>query len=325
MEDDQQQHHQQQECSEKLEDEDSNYESMAEDINNDDGDFEMSPPVVSVNETSCDSISNEMNNNPNDKIDIVEDISQIDPQSSQQQQLEPPTNSSSKKSSTNNKSSSRHFNPLISRGTSSTRRNSTLTTSASQRRHNYVVQSRLNFSSRSPSPNTMAGISSGDRTSSQPSNPALLHEGDTALENFIVDDIGNDRGKKSARPPRQSRINFLAHTTSSSTTKRNNNRTSSSSISKERVRSKKSQGSKFQQRVPPLHDVISDEEEGSHDGAANEQATNLKNRTSNPIFRIKVRISSHCLLVPCQQANVKTIEWLIEQVRFTSLLRFCYY
>ena len=303
-EDSQQQ--QQQECSEKLEEEDSNYESMTEDNNilNNDCDFQMSPPVVSVNETSCDSITNQFNKDSTDNI--VDDLPPIDPQSSQRL-TEPQT--SSKKASTNNR-----------KLTSSRNGPSTMKSSSSvpQRRRNHVVQSRLNFSSRSPSPNTMAGISG---SSSRPSNPALLHEGEATLEDFIINDMGNERRKRNSKQPRQSRINFMAHATNNSAAKRNRYPTSSSTMTKQRTQSRKSQGNTNQQRVPPLHDFISDDE--SRDTvmvASNRRSTTVNNRLSGPIFRIKVRISSHCLLVPCQQASVKTIEWLIEQVKFYRIV-----
>ena len=200
-EDSQQQ--QQQECSEKLEEEDSNYESMTEDNNilNNDCDFQMSPPDSIINQFNKDSTDN-----------IVDDLPPIDPQSSQRL-TEPQT--SSKKASTNNRKLT------SSRNGPSTMRSSS---SVPQRRRNHVVQSRLNFSSRSPSPNTMAGISG---SSSRPSNPALLHEGEATLEDFIINDMGNERRKRNSKQPRQSRINFMAHATNNSTTKRNKNQTSS--------------------------------------------------------------------------------------------------
>ena len=292
------------------------------------GVFQMSPPVVSVNETSCDSITNEISRDDDGALSTTTRQTLNLPPLGSSQQLR----KSSKRSGISNSSATflNKRNDNVSGKSSTASRTMTKSHCAAgsavqQRRNNHAVQSRLPFS-RSPSPSTMAGTG---KASNRPSSPALLYEGDRGLEDFIIEDTAHQRHQRKIKKPRQSQINFTANATSSSATNnkgRNDNRTSS----KQKARNRKSQGSDSatrninlnQRRIPSslyeeLIDIVDndgDEDESENTNTNNNNGTGANARLSGPIFRIRVRISNHCFLVPCQQANEKTIGWLIEQV-----------
>ncbi|XP_066915098.1 tonsoku-like protein [Clytia hemisphaerica] len=264
---------QQQECSEKLEDEDSNYESMAED---------MSPPVVFVNDTTPDAI-------PSTSV-----------ASEDERPLEVGT------SRTKNR-------PNAGRPNSRTQHK----TSSAQRR----LQTRINFS-RSPSP----------ATNMRSSSPSMFTEGDRRLQDFIIDDESSR--KKGNGKQRQSRIDFTVNapqgTSNSNTNHRPRNSTNTQNRRNLTTANKGPKSNHRQRHIDNYHPIeIQDENDANVDNRLNTNhiqstaaaSTQPITRPSGPIFRVKVRISNHCLLVPCQQADEKTIKWLIDQAseRYYSL------
>ena len=186
-------------------------------------------------------------------------------------------------------------------------------TSSAQRR----VQTRINFS-RSPSPATMRS-----------SSPSLFTEGDRRLEDFIIDDEASR--KKSKGKQRQSRIDFTVNAAPGASTFSTNSRPRNNNNTQNRRTSTTNKGHKTtqrQQRIDTHHPIeIQDENDANVNNRLNSDhhqppavSTQPVLRPSGPIFRVKVRISNHCLLVPCQQADEKTIQWLIDQVDTSSLM-----
>ena len=325
--DQQQQQQQQQDCSEKMEDEDSNYESMAEDNNILGDDFQMSPPVVSVNQVSA-ALRDTVANGDNDDCEVA-----LTTDSSNNSRI--PVGRTDIKSSTSSTDNNKK-NP----------------------RQN--VQLRLNFN-RSPSPcsSTAATRSAGP---SRQANTALVYEEERqpAMEDFIVDDTRrvanapNTSRKRISKKPRQSQINFASNANASSasttqtnnTNRNNNNRTFSSATNRKQTESARNSsasnetfrqnnnniGNRMRQQRIPLYEEIDLIDSNETTDTTNRNnilsgtVTSTVSRLSGaPIFRVKVRISNRCLLVPCQQAHEKTIEWLAQQVGdriYSSVLSF---
>lgn len=238
-----------QECLKKLEDEDSNYESMAED------NFVMSPPVVFLNDELDDSIAPEV-------------IDSSSPSTSNQR-----TSTSSTVHNQNKPTTSSNKN------CSKTYQNNKKPASSTQWRKGATRkrQTKIHFS-RSPSPSLVRS-----------SSPSLLQEDDLRLTDFIVNDT-KDKHRVSSK--RQTHIPLTAPSNSKSqqnTSRNNQNRKKATSKN---------------QRQQNLHAHLESVDE----------PTSSSHVISGPVFRVKVRISNQCLLIPCQQADEQTIEWLTHQV-----------
>jgi len=207
----------------------------------------MSPPVVFVNDESCDSITSSTINQQPSSSSTTTVCKQYDQTTSRNK-----THQNSKRSGI-------------------TRRKS-----ATQKR-----QTKIRFS-RSPSPSIVRS-----------SSPSLLPEDDLRLNDFIV----NDTGEQHRTSKRQSRIELSASSINSR---------SQQQTSHKQNRKKAASNNQRQQKLP----VYVERDEPIRE----QQPLSSSRMIRGPVFRVKVRISNQCLLIPCQQADEQTIEWLTQQV-----------
>ena len=171
-------------------------------------------------------------------------------------------------------------------------------------------------------------------------SPAFLTEDDPRLKEFIIDDLKKGSNKRK----RQSKIEF-SESKSGSSSKHDKSSTSRALSKKQYIagttKSRKNSRSGAKTDTPHNINIESDSDDASLDDAlfdlsAQPRHAGLSSRNNHlsqgisvsnnqQKCRIKIRIQSRLLLVPCPTSNELTIEWLIKEVCAITIssFKFC--